>query len=94
FKAEAVALFRFRAGAAIKSVAIDLGVNTGTVRNWIRAAGGRCSGSHSASPHAVRSGGDGVEAGPAAARNRLWELEEERDILRKAAWYFAGETCW
>ncbi|MFJ3176637.1 transposase, partial [Streptomyces roseus] len=29
------------AGATIKSVAADLGVNTETLRNWIRAAEGR-----------------------------------------------------
>jgi transposase len=39
FKADAVALYRSRPGATIKSVAADLGVNTETLRNWIRAAG-------------------------------------------------------
>ncbi|WP_374225060.1 transposase [Streptomyces sp. ISL-98] len=39
FKADAVALYESRAGAAIKSVAADLGVNPETLRNWIRAAG-------------------------------------------------------
>jgi len=46
FKADAVALYRSRPGATIKSVAGDLGVNTETLRNWIRAADGRRSGSH------------------------------------------------
>lgn len=35
FKADAVALYRSRPGATIKSVAGDLGVNTATLRNWI-----------------------------------------------------------
>ncbi|MFJ8856431.1 transposase, partial [Streptomyces sp. NPDC102437] len=41
FKADAVTLYRSRPGATIKSVAGDLGVNTETLRNWIRAADGR-----------------------------------------------------
>ncbi|MFF9573285.1 transposase [Streptomyces sp. NPDC014685] len=47
FKADAVALYRSRPGATIKSVAADLGVNTETLRNWIRAADRRRPGSHS-----------------------------------------------
>lgn len=76
-------------GATIKSVATDLGVNTETLRNWIRAADGRRSGAHSA----AKSGGDGVQAELAAARrgSASWR---ERDILRKAARYFATETRW
>ncbi|WP_093699632.1 transposase [Streptomyces sp. 2231.1] len=70
FKADVVALYRSRPGATIKSVASDLGVNTETLRNWIRAADGRRSGSHSASTTAATSGGDGVQAELAAARTR------------------------
>ncbi|TDU73471.1 transposase [Streptomyces sp. KS 21] len=94
FKADAVALYRSRPGATIKSVAADLGVNTETLRNWIRAADGRRPGAHSAPPAASQAVGDAVEAELAAARKRIRELEEERDILRKAARYFATETRW
>ncbi|MCX4775309.1 IS3 family transposase [Streptomyces sp. NBC_01264] len=94
FKADAVALYRSRPGATIKSVAADLGVNTETLRNWIRAADGRRPGAHSVPPAAKQADGDDVQAELAAARKRIRELEEERDILRKAARYFATETRW
>ncbi len=94
FKADAVALYRSRPGATIKSVAEDLGVNTETLRNWIRADGGRRQGSHSTPPVAPAPAQNPVEAELATARRRIRELEEERDILRKAARYFAGETRW
>ncbi|THA22909.1 IS3 family transposase, partial [Streptomyces sp. A1547] len=90
FKADAVALYRSRPGATIKSVAADLGVNTETLRNWIRAADGRRPGSHSTQPAASQASSDDVQTELAAARKRIRELEEERDILRKAARYFAG----
>ena len=95
FKADAVALYRSRPGATIKSVATDLGVNTETLRNWIRAADGRRPGSHSTTRAVPAAQAEGsTEAELAAARTRIRELEEERDILRRAAKYFAGETRW
>jgi transposase len=94
FKADAVALYRSRPGATIKQVAADLGVNTETLRNWIRAADGRRSSSHATRPVTAADATDSVEAELAAARKRIRELEEERDILRRAAKYFAGETRW
>jgi len=81
-------------------VADDLGVNPETLRNWIRLADGRRSGpavvraEPAAPPPATGVGDSQVEAENAALRRRVRELEEERDILRKAARYFAGETRW
>jgi transposase len=99
FRADAVALYHARPDATIRSVAEDLGVNPETLRNWIRLADGRRKG-----PAVVRPGpaasttpsaaSGSVEAENAALRRRVRELEEERDILRKAARYFAGETRW
>lgn len=95
FKADAVALYRSRPDATIKSVAEDLGVNPETLRNWIRLADGRRSGPAVVRPEQAASAVSGsVEAENAALRKRVRELEEERDILRKAARYFAGETRW
>jgi transposase len=95
FKAEAIALYRSRPGVTIKQVADDLGINKETLRSWIRIDDGKPVGVHkpqkiSASPSPAST----ADAEVAALRKRIRELEEERDILRKAARYFAGETRW
>jgi transposase len=97
FKADAVALYRSRPGATYASIADDLGVNRETFRSWVRADNGR-RGSGPARP-AGSAAGAGEAAGSVERENtelrrRVRELEEERDILRKAARYFAGETRW
>jgi transposase len=94
FKADAVALFRSRPGATIASIADDLGINRETLRSWVRAddrqrGTGRPSRAAAAGPAPASVEGENAEL-----RRRVRELEEERDILRKAARYFAGETRW
>src|SRR5689334_17922570 len=91
FKADAVALYRSRPGATIAQIADDLGVNRETLRSWVRADDQRRGAA--AGPVASPVAGS-VEDENAALRRRVRELEEERDILRKAARYFAGETRW
>ncbi|HEU5107416.1 MAG TPA: IS3 family transposase [Micromonosporaceae bacterium] len=87
FKADAVALYRSRPGATIASVADDLGINRETLRSWVRVDDQRRGASAGPPPAA---GGGSVEDENAQLRRRVRELEEERDILRKAARYFAG----
>jgi transposase len=94
FKADAVALYRTRPGATIALIADDLGVNRETLRSWVRADDQR-RGARAGRPAAVAGEAAGsVEDENAQLRRRVRELEEERDILRKAARYFAGETRW
>ena len=96
FKADAVALYRTRPGATIALIADDLGVNRETLRSWVRADDQR-RGAGSGPARSVSTTGQAagsVEDENAALRRRVRELEEERDILRKAARYFAGETRW
>ena len=92
FRAEAVALYRSRPGATIKSVAQDLGINHETLRNWIRLDDAQRTGASTTTASAPAS--VSPEDENASLRKRIRELEEERDILRKAARYFAGETRW
>ena len=94
FKADAVALYRSRPGATIAQIADDLGVNRETLRSWVRLDDQRRgeAGRPAASVRPQPAGS--VEEENAALRRRVRELEEERDILRKAARYFAGETRW
>jgi transposase len=97
FKADAVALYRSRPGATIAVIAADLGINRETLRSWVRADDqrrGGGSGRPAAAAAAVKSEPGSVEAENAELRRRVRELEEERDILRKAARDFAGETRW
>ncbi|MFI8829346.1 transposase [Streptomyces sp. NPDC053431] len=92
FKADTVALYQSRPGATIKQIAADLGVNPETLRNWIRAAGAsRPRGRQADAPVGSAAA---WEVENAALRKKIRELEEEREILRKAAKYFAGETRW
>ncbi|MFI6864344.1 IS3 family transposase [Streptomyces sp. NPDC050421] len=88
FKADAVALYESRPEATIRSVAADLGINPETLRNWVRAAGAsRPRGRRTQEPAQPPAP---LEAENAALRKKVRELDEEREILRKAAEYFAG----
>ena len=92
FKADAVALYRSRPGVTVASVAADLGVNTETLRSWIRAAAPDTAARPTPSrPAPVESA---VEAENRELRRQVAELKQEREILRRAAKYFAGETNW
>lgn len=94
FKAEAVALYRSRPEATIAQIADDLGINRETLRSWIRIDEDKKPGGRRPDDSAAAPGGSAADAEVAALRKRIRELEEERDILRKAARYFAGETRW
>jgi transposase len=94
FKADAVTLYRSRPGATIAQIADDLGVNRETLRSWVRLDDQRRGEAGRPTTAARPQPAGTVEEENAALRRRVRELEEERDILRKAARYFAGETRW
>jgi transposase len=100
FRRDAVELYRSTPGATVVGIAADLGIMDGTLSAWLRAAGvevHRRPGGRSGPP----PDGETPEQELARLRARVGELEadarklnSERDILRAAAKYFAGETRW
>ncbi len=105
FKADAVALYESTPGATYKSIAADLGINRATLREWVLRDRERRGVAATAAKPAVQPGTPvPSEASDERIRQleaRVAELEAserklatERDILRKAAKYFAGETNW
>jgi transposase len=83
FKAEAVRLAR-SSHQSIRQTALDLGINNQTLGVWIREG-------HDAGPGTGPLTAD-ERAELAELRRRVKVLETEREILRKAAAFFAQET--
>ena len=100
FRRRAVDLFESTPGATLKGIAADLGVSRGAWKEWVDKLGSGTTTAPTAS--AVASGRPEsqaaritrLEAENAALRAEQAKLAEERDILRQAAKYFAGETSW
>jgi transposase len=86
FRADTVALYRSSPGRTYASVAKDLGVNHETLRVWVRDA------EQATQPAAAEA--SALEKENKRLRAQVKELELEREILRRAAKYFAGETNW
>lgn len=99
FKADAVALYLSDPSRTYASVAKDLGVNRETLRLWVKHARAERAGARPVTrqreAETAPVGSDAVlEQENQQLRSRIRELEAERDILRRAAKYFAGETNW
>ena len=100
FRRDAVELYRSTPTATVAGIAADLGIMDSTLSGWVRAAGVPIRGqsrprSSAPPPH------ESPEQELARLRSRVRELEDEkrklsteREILRAAAKYFAGETNW
>ena len=84
FRAEAVRLVR-SGGKLVREVAQDLGVSEQALRNWLRQAdlddGYRSDGLTSSEQEELRT-----------LRRKVRVLEEEREILKKAAAFLVRET--
>ena len=73
-------------------IATDLGIGRGTLQGWVREFGSGASATPMAAVGASRSESKTVRLARLEAENT--KLKIERDILRAAAKYFAGETIW
>src|SRR6266542_404413 len=83
FRREAVALYR-RGGATLREVASDLGVSSESCRMWGKQAASDAGETNGLSTE------ERVEL--RELRRRVRTLEQEREILKKAAVFFARES--
>jgi len=86
FKLEAVKLVRDR-GVTMAQAARDLGLHVNVLRTWVRAE--REDPTHAFPGHGQQTPDD---AEVTRLRREVARLKMERDILKKAAAYFAKES--
>ena len=100
FRQRAVDLYESTPGATLKAIAADLGISRGALREWVEKLGsGTTTAGRTLTPASGRAESQAariarLEAELADSRAEQRKLETERDILRQAAKYFAGETNW
>ncbi len=100
FRQRAVDLYESTPGATLKGIAGDLGISRGALKEWVDKLGSGvtvAAASPPGPPGRPESQAAKVlrlEAELAASPAETRKLETERDNLRQAAKYFAGETNW
>ncbi len=99
FRRQAVELYETTPGTTLRGIAKDLGIQDRMLSAWVKALGTGAT----TDPVTTTAAGKGESAGVRIARleaelraekSERKKLETERDILRSAAKYFAGETRW
>ncbi len=101
FRRRAVDLYESTPDATLKGIAADLGISRGALKEWVDKLGSGTRASTASKPASSqgRAGSQAariarLEAENAALQAEKTKLATERDILRQAAKYFAGETNW
>nr|WP_155990712.1 IS3 family transposase [Paraoerskovia marina] len=98
FRLDAVELYRCTDGATIRQIADELGVYDATLSSWLKAAGVPTRSASGTTASSTTGGGAGtaeeenarLRAQVARLEADLKRTETEKDILKKAAKYFAG----
>jgi transposase len=107
FRRQAVDLYRSTPGATLRGIATDLGISPdvasmgaragcGPDEPLVRALVGAAArqGQRAGRPESAETELASLRTRVAALETENVKLETERDILRQAAKYFAGETNW
>ena len=92
FKRDAVALYENNEDLSLHAASAELGINRSSLFSWLKQYG-------TGKRDRTKTIRDKAQATTESERIRQLEkenakLREERDILRKAAKYFAEETHW
>lgn len=91
FKRDAVAVFESNPDTSMRKVAEELGINRSTLGYWYKQYGTNTpKDDDAASPAEKLADAERIRQ----LEREIKRLREERDILRKAAKYFAEETTW
>ena len=92
FKRDAVALYENNEELSLNSASAELGINRASLHSWMKKYGTGKRARFKAVHEKAQTANDFERIRQLEKENA--KLREERDILRKAAKYFAEETRW
>lgn len=92
FKRDAVALYENNEDLSLQAASAELGVNRASLHSWVKRYGTDKRSRTKALREQAQATTDSKRIRQLEKENA--KLREERDILRKAAKYFAEETHW
>ena len=91
FKRDAVALYENNEDLSLNAASAELGINRASLHSWVRST---APANVPALKPCMIKPKRRLILSESASWKRKTKLREERDILRKAAKYFAEETRW